>query len=76
MYKIAKIYIHIINAYKYDKIGLLMDYLSVLYKNGQILSNYNLVKADNDYIATVTTTDNDSLDDKYNLTPVVWFLSS
>jgi predicted nucleic acid-binding Zn ribbon protein len=44
---------------------LLYDYLHVLYRNGQIYRDYELVKTDIAYCAFVTLPERDSLDDKY-----------
>ena len=42
------------------------DYLNCLYKNGQIESDYSLIKKDNLYCAFVTSVDVDSLDEKFS----------
>lgn len=46
--------------------GLFWDYLGCLYKNGQILKDYLLLKNDDSYIAFATLTDNDALDGRHN----------
>ena len=46
--------------------SLMWDYLSCLYKNGQILKDYLLVKNVDSYIAFVTIPGGDALDDAYN----------
>lgn len=65
MYKIAKIYISVAKKCE-EESSLMMDFMGILHKNGQILDNYSVVKHDDHYIATVTTTDDDSLEDRYN----------
>ena len=49
-----------------DETETLFDYLSTLYKNGQILNDYQLVKKDNTYFAFLTVPDKDALDPRYN----------
>lgn len=49
-----------------DEMETLFDYLSTLYKNGQILNDYQLVKKDNDYFAFLTLPDKNALDPKFN----------
>jgi predicted nucleic acid-binding Zn ribbon protein len=65
MYKIARIKILIKNQPVDNPIDLVEDFLAMLYKNGQILINYIVEKHYGFYIATVTTSDDDSLDEKY-----------
>lgn len=64
MYKIAKI---IITPHSYDEktIDNIESLFSMLYMNGQILDDW-IIEKHNDYFeARVTTTDDDSLDEKY-----------
>ncbi len=49
-----------------DETEFLFDYLSTLYKNGQILKDYQLVKKDNAYYAFLTVPNNDALDPRFN----------
>ena len=49
-----------------DASDLMWSYLSCLYKNGQILRDYLVVKNVDCYIAIVTIPDDDALDDSYN----------
>ena len=65
MYKIARIKIIPNNIGNEDFGDLTVDFLSMLYKNGQILSEYIVENHTTYYLATVTTTDDDSLDSKY-----------
>ncbi len=65
MYKIARIKIFIKNQIVDNPIDLVEDFLSMLYKNGQILINYIVEEHYGFYIASVTTSDDDSLDEKY-----------
>jgi predicted nucleic acid-binding Zn ribbon protein len=44
-----------------------IDYLATLYKNGQILNDYQLVKKDNAYFAFVTVPDKNALDPRFNI---------
>jgi len=48
-----------------DAIQRLWDYFRVLYKNGQILDNYEVIRADTGFMAFVTMTADDALDEKY-----------
>lgn len=45
---------------------LFWDYLGCLYKNGQILKDYLLVKNKHKYTAIVTASDDNALDERYN----------
>lgn len=65
MYKIARIKILIKDKKVDNPIELVEDFLSMLYKNGQILISYIVEKHDGFYNATVTTSDDDSLDEEY-----------
>lgn len=65
MYKIARVKIFVKDQLIASPIDLIEDILSMLYKNGQILINYIVEKHDSSYNATVTTSDDDSLDKKY-----------
>lgn len=50
-----------------DVVYLLWDYLGTLYKNGQILKGYELIKKEQQYIAFVTVPENRALEeDRYN----------
>lgn len=49
-----------------DKADFLFNYLSTLYKNGQILNDYQLVKKDYAYFAFLTVPDKDALDPRFN----------
>ena len=49
-----------------DISSLLWDYLGCLYKNGQILKDYLLVKSVDSYIAFATVPDDGALDDAHN----------
>ena len=51
-----------------DETETLFDYLSTLYKNGQILNDYQLVKKDNVYFAFITVPDKHALDSRFNNT--------
>lgn len=44
---------------------LLWDYLSSLYKNGQIMEDYNIIEQDNKYVAIITLPEKVSLDNIY-----------
>ena len=44
----------------------LWDYLSCLYKNGQILESYEIVKSAGSFLAFATLPESDSLDEKHN----------
>lgn len=44
----------------------LWDYLSCLYKNGQIMNDYSLYKIENKYISIMTLSEDNSLNDAYN----------
>lgn len=57
-----------------ETVSLLWDYLGCLYKNGQILKDFLLVKSESTYIATVTLPEDNSLDNKYNNTYVLKYL--
>lgn len=65
MYKIARLNMIIKNQIKDNPIELVEELLAMLYKNGQILNDYIVEKHEGYYIASVTTSDNDSLEDKY-----------
>ena len=65
MYKIARLNMIIKNQIKDNPIELVEELLAMLYKNGQILNDYIVEKHEGFYIASVTTSDNDSLEDKY-----------
>ncbi|BCR36404.1 DUF2310 family Zn-ribbon-containing protein [Mariniplasma anaerobium] len=65
MYKIGRMKITIKDQTCDNPIDLVEDLLSMLYKNGQILINYIVEKHNCFYIATVTTTDDDSIEAKY-----------
>ena len=58
-----------------DISSLMWDYLGCLYKNGQILKDYLLVKNVGSYIAFVTIPDDDALDDAHNSIYVSKYLS-
>lgn len=47
-------------------VKLLWSYMSCLYKNGQILKSFEIVKRDDIYLAFVTLPEDDALDKKYN----------
>ena len=49
-----------------DEEELLWSYASVLYKNGQVCGEYELVSNDNEFMVFATIPEKDSLDDKYN----------
>ena len=49
-----------------DVLDLFWDYFGCLYKNGQILKNYEMIKTGNDYTVFVTLPEDDALDEKYN----------
>lgn len=49
-----------------DVVYLLWDYLGTLYKNGQILKGYDLVKHGSEYHAFVTVPENDALEEKHH----------
>lgn len=49
-----------------DKTETLFYYLSTLYKNGQILNDYQLIKKDNAYFALLTVPDKEALDPRFN----------
>ena len=49
-----------------DEMDTLFDFLSTLYKNGQILKDYQLVKKDNAYFAFLTTPDKNALEPQFN----------
>lgn len=64
--KIIFTYITDVEEYA-DVVYLLWDYLGTLYKNGQILKQYELVKQGKQYIAYVTVPEKDALEEKnYN----------
>ncbi len=65
MYKVAKIYLKPLSDNKDDIIENVDSLLSMMYKNGQILGEWIVETYDENYVATVITTDNDSLDEKY-----------
>ena len=44
----------------------LFEYLSTLYKNGQILNDYQLVKKDNAFFAFLAVLDKHALDQRFN----------
>jgi len=64
MYKIAKMKLEpeVINEESLDSV---IELLGMLYKNGQILYEYLVEKHESYYIATITTSDDDSLNPKY-----------
>ena len=65
MYKVAEITFRPLMELK-DPADKVDDVLYDLYKNGQILKDYIVEAKDNgEYVATVTTTDDDSLEEKY-----------
>ena len=49
-----------------DVLDLLWDYFGCLYKNGQILKNYEIVKQDTNFLVFVTLPGSDALDDNNN----------
>ena len=49
-----------------NEIDTLFNYLSTLYKNGQILNDYQLIKKDNAYLAFLTVPDKNAIDPKFN----------
>ncbi len=65
MYKIAKLTIKTTIENKDKAIDSLEDLLSTFYLNGQILNNWIIEDYKNYYEVRVTTTDDDSLDEKY-----------
>lgn len=51
---------------KEEEIDLLWNYLSCLYKNGQILKDFELIKKEKNYLAFVTVAEELSLAEQYN----------
>lgn len=49
-----------------DETDTLFIYLSTLYKNGQILNDYQLIKNDSSYLAFLTIPEKDALDTNFN----------
>ncbi|NLB81233.1 MAG: DUF2310 family Zn-ribbon-containing protein [Clostridiaceae bacterium] len=49
-----------------ESVSMLWDYLEILVQNGQIMLDYLLLKVEDEFIATVTLPDDDSLSEKYN----------
>lgn len=49
-----------------DETEFLFDYLATLYKNGQILKDYQLVKTDNAYFAFLTVPNKDAIESRFN----------
>ena len=66
MYKIAKITIESKCNNKYEELDDIEWLFTMYYRNGQVLENYLIEEYDNHYIVTITLTDDDSLDEKYN----------
>ena len=64
----AKITLSPINSIENEEdiLDLLWNYFSCLYKNGQILKNYEMIKMDNSFIVFVTLPEDNALDEKYN----------
>jgi len=54
---------------------LLWDYLGCLYKNGQILKDYLLTQNDDSYMAFITPSDDDALDENHNSVYVSEYLT-
>ena len=65
MYKVAKIKLIPLLEDKEESMNSLSDFLGCLLKNGQILDEYVVEDHDSYYIVTVTTTDDDSLNECY-----------
>lgn len=65
MYKVAKIKLIPLLEDKEKIIVSLVNLFGCLYKNGQILEEYIVEENEKEYIATVTTTDDDSLNACY-----------
>lgn len=53
-----------------DVLDLFWDYFSCLYKNGQILKNFEMIKTDDNFMVFVTLPADDALDENYNNTYV------
>lgn len=51
-----------------DEVETIFEYLSTLYKNGQILNDYQLVRQDSNYAAFLTIPDMHALDTQFNTT--------
>lgn len=73
MYKLIKLNITIkpninieYNGYFQDEYELVQFYLSTLVKNGQIMSNYSIIKSNKKYIVYCTISDITTLSEKYN----------
>jgi len=49
-----------------DVVDLIWNYFACLYKNGQVLKNYELIKANDDFIMFVTLPQNDALNEEYH----------
>ena len=72
MYKLIKLNITIkpnikfeYNGYFQDEYDLVQFYLSTLVKNGQIMSNYSIIKSNKKYIVYCTIPDITTLSEKY-----------
>ncbi|MCL1916698.1 MAG: DUF2310 family Zn-ribbon-containing protein [Peptococcaceae bacterium] len=51
---------------EHEAINILWDYLACLYKNGQVLRSFKLIKTSENYLAFVTLPENDALDSRHN----------
>ena len=65
MYKIAKITFKPLNKGAEDILDSIENILSILYMNGQISEGWIVEQHDQGYIASVATTDDDSLNAEY-----------
>ncbi|NMC56703.1 MAG: DUF2310 family Zn-ribbon-containing protein [Eubacteriaceae bacterium] len=66
MSKFYKLKIDFIDETISDKSEFLFEFFAILYKNGQIHEDYNIVENAANYIAFVTTPESNSLDKQYN----------
>lgn len=66
MYKIAKIKIESTNINKEEELDDIEWLFAMYYRNGQVLENYLIEDYIDHYIVTITITDDDALDSKYN----------
>ncbi len=66
MYEIAKIKIESTNINKEEELDDIEWLFTMYYRNGQVLENYLIEDYIDHYIVTITITDDDALDEKYN----------